>query len=64
MDTGTSFEDPCRISEAQVMVTAQVGCTVDEALLLLNARAKVTGLRLDEVAIAVVERRTEFRHAS
>jgi len=44
------------------MVCAQVDCTVDEALLLLRERAKVTGLRLEEVAFAVVDRRTQFRH--
>lgn len=42
------------------MVSKQVDCTVDQALVLLNERAKVTGLRLEEVAIAVVSRRTEF----
>jgi hypothetical protein len=62
MDNGTSSEHTSRVPEAQGMVTAQVDCTVDEALVLLNERAKATGLRLEEVAIAVVERRTQFRH--
>jgi len=62
MDNDSSVEDTSRISQAQGMVIEQVGCTVDDALVLLNERAKVTGLRLEEVAIAVVDRRTQFRH--
>ncbi len=44
------------------MVSGQVACTADEALQLLNERAKATGLRLEEVAVAVVNHRTQFRH--
>jgi hypothetical protein len=60
MDNSASFEQSCQLSQAQGMVSKQVDCTVDQALVLLNERAKVTGLRLEEVAIAVVSRRTEF----
>jgi hypothetical protein len=42
------------------LVSTQVDCSVDEALRLLNERAKATGLRLEEVAVAVVSRRTSF----
>ena len=44
------------------MVSAQVDCPADEALELLNERAVATGLRLEEVAVAVVTLRTQFRH--
>jgi hypothetical protein len=64
MDNGASVELISQVPEAQVMVAAQVDCTADEALVLLTDRAKATGLRLEEVAIAVVQSRTRFRHAS
>jgi AmiR/NasT family two-component response regulator len=63
MDNCASPENS-NIAEAQGMVVAQADCTSEEALSLLNERAKATGLRLEEVAKAVVGRRTQFRHAS
>jgi AmiR/NasT family two-component response regulator len=63
MDDGASLEHTSKVAEAQVMVSTQVACTPEKALQLLNERAKATGLRLEEVAIAVVNRRTQFRHA-
>jgi AmiR/NasT family two-component response regulator len=63
MDVGASLEHTSKVSEAQVMVSAQVACTLEEALQLLNERAQATGLQVEEVAIAVVNRRTQFRHA-
>ena len=63
MDNRASVEQISQVPEAQGMVCAQVDCTIDEALLLLNERAQATGLRLEEVAVAVVTHRTQFRHA-
>ena len=63
MDDGGSLEHTSKVPEAQDMVSAQACCTGEDALQLLNERAKATGLRLEEVAIAVVSRRTQFRHA-
>ena len=63
MDNGASVELSSQVLEAQDMVSAQVDCTAAEALELLTDRAKATGLRLEEVAIAVVQHRTQFRHA-
>jgi hypothetical protein len=63
MDNGAS-PDTSKVPEAQGMVSAQADCTGEEALRLLNERARATGLRLEEVARAVVDRRTQFRHAS
>jgi hypothetical protein len=62
MDDGVSIDQAAKVAEAQEMVAAQVDCSVDEALERLNERAKATGLRLEEVAVAVVSRRTQFRH--
>jgi hypothetical protein len=36
------------------MVSVQVSCTLDEALLLLSARARTTDISIEQVAIAVV----------
>ena len=63
MEDGGSLEHTSKVPEAQEMVSAQVSCSGEDALQLLNERAKATGLRLEEVAIAVVNRRTQFRHA-
>jgi len=63
MDNVTSLEQTSQVMEAQGMVSAQVDCTGDEALFLLNERATACGLRLQEVAVAVVENRTRFRHS-
>ena len=62
MNNAASLEQTSQVAEAQHMVTEQVDCTIDEALLLLNERATACGLRLEEVAVAVVEKRTRFRH--
>ena len=64
MDNVTSLEQTSQVTEAQGMVSEQVHCTGDEALVLLNERATACGLRLQEVAVAVVEHRTRFRHAT
>jgi AmiR/NasT family two-component response regulator len=64
MEDGTSLEPTSKVAEAQGMVSAQAECTTEAALQLLNERAKATGLRLEEVAVAVVNRRTQFRHAT
>ncbi len=64
MESGESSEPASKVPEAQRMVRGQVDRNADQALVLLNARASATGLRLEEVAVAVVSRRTEFRHAT
>jgi len=48
------------VYQASGMVSIQAGCTVEEALTKLQARARSTGQTVDEVAVAVVERRTRF----
>jgi hypothetical protein len=63
MDNGAS-PDTSKVAEVQGLVSTQADCTGEEALRLLNERAKAIGLRLEEVARAVVDRRTQFRHAS
>jgi hypothetical protein len=60
MDNGLPLEPMSRVPEAQGMVSEQVHCTTAEALVKLEERAKATGLRLEEVAVAIVEHRTQF----
>ena len=46
-----------RVYQAQGMVSVQVGCTVDEALARMTERADQTGMSLEAVAAAIIERR-------
>jgi len=49
-----------RVAQAQGMVSAQVGCTVAEALVLMNERAQVQHQTVIQIADAVRERRIRF----
>jgi L-cysteine desulfidase len=42
------------------MVSAQVGCTDEQALALMQARARAVDLPVEEIALAVVERHIRF----
>jgi hypothetical protein len=48
------------IYQASGMVSVQVGCTLDEALVKMEARARSHDHTLEAVALAVIERRTRF----
>jgi AmiR/NasT family two-component response regulator len=50
-----------RIGRAVGIVSAQTNCTVDEALLYMQERARRASRTLEEIAIAVVDRRVRFR---
>ena len=49
-----------RIAQAQGMVSAQVDCTLDQALLLMRARAKSSDLSLAYIAKAVLDGNIRF----
>jgi len=49
-----------RVHQAQGMVSVQAGCSVDEALALMQATARETGNTLDEVADEVISRRLRY----
>jgi hypothetical protein len=49
-----------QVHQATGMVMAQVGVTIDQAFLLLRARAFAEGLPLAELATDVVARRVRF----
>jgi len=46
-----------RVYQAQGMVSVQAGCTVDEALARMSKRAEETGMSLEAVATAIIDRR-------
>ena len=56
------MEHSARVYQAQGMVTVQARCDCDTALALMEARAAVFGQTLDEIADAVLERRSRFSH--
>jgi hypothetical protein len=53
-DDGNGEDQNIAVYQAQGMISVQVACTMDEALLLMRARAHNTGQTLDYVATAVV----------
>ena len=56
----SSVEHDLAVCQAQGMICAQVGCTFDEALVLIQERAQVSGRGMEEIADAVVDRRIRF----
>ena len=49
-----------RVAQASGMVAAQAGCSPDTALGLMRERAEATNISLNDIAVAVLERRTRF----
>ncbi|HEY5170816.1 MAG TPA: ANTAR domain-containing protein [Acidimicrobiia bacterium] len=48
------------VAQAQGMVSAQVNCTVDEALIVMNARARTSHMTLEQVAAGIVHHLIRF----
>jgi hypothetical protein len=48
------------VAQASGMVSVQAGCTPDDALALMTARAKKCGSKVEDMAKAVVDRRVRF----
>jgi hypothetical protein len=49
-----------RVAQASRMVAVQAGCTVAEAVVLMETRAVSTHTTLEQIAIAVVDREIRF----
>jgi AmiR/NasT family two-component response regulator len=49
-----------RVHQAQGMISVQACCTVDEALAWMSERADESGMSLDAIATAIIERRVRF----
>jgi AmiR/NasT family two-component response regulator len=60
MGNGTPFQQSAAVNQATGMVSVQAGCTLDEALALMQDRATVQGRTLDEIAGAVIDRSIRF----
>ena len=48
------------VAAAAGMVSVQAGCTPDDALVLITARAEKCGSDVEDIAKAVVDRRVRF----
>jgi hypothetical protein len=48
------------VNQAAGMVSVQVKCRIEEALMLIADRAQVAGLSMDEIAGAVLDRSISF----
>jgi hypothetical protein len=48
------------VAQAQGMVCAQVDCTLAEALMLMNARARTSHMSLEQVAAGIVHHLIRF----
>jgi hypothetical protein len=50
------------VARAAGVVVAQIGCRPFEALQILRAACDASGRPMDEIAVAVIERRVRFDH--
>jgi AmiR/NasT family two-component response regulator len=57
---GNETTQSTRVSQAQGMVSAQVGCSLRDALVLLKRRADDSKATVDEVAALVLDRTIRF----
>jgi hypothetical protein len=60
MHNGAGLAHSYRVYQAQGMVAAQCDCSLDCALVRMTNRANTAHLGLDELALAVIERRIRF----
>ena len=49
-----------RVAQAQGMISVQIDCTLDEALVIMRERALVQHQTLADVAVGVLEHRIRF----
>ena len=60
MGNGTPFQHSAAVNQATGMVSVQAGCSLEEALALMQDRATVRSSTLDEIAGAVIDRSIRF----
>ena len=58
--TGTESNRSATVLQAEGMVSVQVGCPIGKALELIADRAAVSGMTVEAVARAVVDRAIRF----
>lgn len=54
VSTGDGAAKSTKVAQAQGMISVQVPCTLEEALLLLDARALANDLSIETIAAGVV----------
>ena len=58
---GTPIYHSARVTRASGMVSVQAGCSFDEAVTLMRARAEQTNCTLEEIAAGVLDRSIDFK---
>ena len=58
--TGSRVKHTARVSQAAGMVSVQVGCLIEEALVLIYDRADASPKTVDELAAAVIDGAIRF----
>jgi AmiR/NasT family two-component response regulator len=64
MEHRTAFDVIARLAQAQGIVSAQAGCSLDEALQIMRERAQVEHRTVTEIADAVLDRTISFGAAA
>ena len=64
MEYRTAFDVIARLAQAQGIVSAQAGCSLDGALQAMRERAQVEHRTVTEIADAVLDRTTSFGAAA
>ncbi len=57
---GNGSVPSAKVAQAQGMISVQVRCTMEEALLLLGARARTDNISIERTAAAVVAHEIRF----
>ena len=61
MAAETPHEHSAQVSRAAGIVSMQADCLIEQAIILMDARAELAGVTLDEIAEAVIARSIDFR---
>ena len=54
------FEHNAQVFQAAGIVSVQAGCLIEQALILMDARAELDGITLDEIAAGVLDQSITF----
>ena len=64
MEYRTAFDVIARLAQAQGIVSAQAGCSLDQALQIMRERAQVEHRTVNQIADAVLDRTISFGAAA
>jgi hypothetical protein len=60
MATEPPFEHDTQVFQAAGIVSVQADCLIEQAIILMDARAELNGVALDEIAAAVLDQSITF----